>query len=344
MVHVSKVDELRVCSQLGLADENTMTEQLNRRNLLKTGLLAGGAAMSTAALAATVAVADEAPERTPQRAAPRYCLNTSTIRGQKLTIVEEVELAAKVGYDGIEPWIREISAYTQNGGSLKDLGKRIADAGLTVESAIGFAAWIVDDPAQRQVALETAKRDMEIVRQLGGTRIAAPPVGATKEEVSLAAAAERYAKLLEVGREVGVTPMLELWGFSRSLHRIGEVAYVAVESGQPDATMLLDVYHIYKGGSDFHGLKMLNGASIGAFHFNDYPADPPRDQIGDADRVHCGDGVAPLTQIIRDVYASGFSGALSLELFNREYWKQDAEVVARTGLEKMKLSVDKALV
>ena len=47
--------------------------------------------------------------------------------------------------------------------------------------------------------------------------------------------------------------MVELWGFSQTLHRIGEVAYVAVECGQPDATMLLDVYHIYKGGSDFHG-------------------------------------------------------------------------------------------
>jgi hypothetical protein len=35
----------------------------------------------------------------------------------------------------------------------------------------------------------------------------------------------------------------------------------------------------------------------------------------------------------------GFSGYLSLEVFNREYWKQDALVVARTGLEKMRAAV-----
>ena len=313
---------------------------MNRRDALKTTLAAGGAAMAIGA-AARASGNEKATE--VSQAAPRYCLNTSTIRGQKLSIVEEIDLIAKVGYDGIEPWIREITSYTEGGGSLKDLAKRIADAGLKVESAIGFAAWIVDDEAQRAAALETAKRDMDLVRQLGGTRIAAPPVGATNEKVDLSAAAERYAKLVETGREIGVTPMIELWGFSQSLHRIGEVAFVAVESGQPDAAMLLDVYHIYKGGSDFHGLKMLNGASIAAFHFNDYPADPPRDRIGDADRVHCGDGVAPLTQIIRDIYASGFHGALSLELFNREYWQQDAEAVARTGLEKMRKSVDRAL-
>ncbi|MEZ6108646.1 MAG: hypothetical protein R3B96_21830 [Pirellulaceae bacterium] len=55
------------------------------------------------------------------------------------------KLAAKAGYDGIEPWIREIEVYQQEGGSLADLRKRLDDHGLRVESAIGFPQWIVDD-------------------------------------------------------------------------------------------------------------------------------------------------------------------------------------------------------
>jgi hypothetical protein len=31
-----------------------------------------------------------------------------------------------------------------------------------------------------------------------------------------------------------------------------------------------------------------------------------------------------------------YAGYLSLELFNREYWKQDPNEVAKTGLAKMK--------
>ncbi|MCA9267994.1 MAG: sugar phosphate isomerase/epimerase [Planctomycetales bacterium] len=305
---------------------------MHRRDAIKSAVLAAGALGSGAAAA-------RAAETRPAPIRARYCLNTSTIRGQKLSLVEEIDLAAKTGYDGIEPWMREIDEYVDNGGSLDDLRKRIADSGLTVESAIGFAAWIVDDDEKRRQGLESAKRDMERVRSLGGARIAAPPVGATNEAVDLAAAAERYAKLLEVGRAAGVTPMLELWGFSKSLSRMGEVAHVAIESGQPDAAMLFDVYHIYKGGSDFNGLKVLSGKAIAAFHFNDYPADPPRATIGDADCVYCGDGVAPLTQIIRDLYASGFNGPMSLELFNRTYWQQDAAQVVKTGLEKMKAAV-----
>ena len=39
----------------------------------------------------------------------------------------------------------------------------------------------------------------------------------------------------------------------------------------------------------------------------------------------------------------GFNGILSLELFNREYWTQDALTVARTGLEKMRAAVRSSL-
>jgi 2-keto-myo-inositol isomerase len=53
--------------------------------------------------------------------------------------------------------------------------------------------------------------------------------------------------------------------------------------------------------------------------------------------------VAPLTEILADLQAIGFCGVLSLELFNREYWKQDPLWVAKTGLEKMRTVVRKAL-
>jgi len=79
------------------------------------------------------------------------------------------------------------------------------------------------------------------------------------------------------------------------------------------------------------------------FHMNDYPAKPPRADITDAARVYPGDGVAPLTQILRDLRATGFRGVLSLELFNPTYWKQDALTVARTGLDKMRAAVRASL-
>ena len=311
-----------------------MHEQLSRRQLLA----AAGAGIAFSA--STVTADESGSTRTPFR----YCLNTSTIRGQKLGIVKEIEITARAGYDGIEPWVRDIEEYVQQGGSLKDLRKRIEDAGLTVESAIGFAQWIVDDDAARAKGLEQAQRDMDLLQQIGGKRLAAPPAGATDQtDLDLMKAAERYRALCELGERMGVVPQVEVWGFSKSLARLGESVFVAIESGHPRACLLPDVYHIYKGGSDFAGLRMLGPQGVQVFHVNDYPADPPRASINDAHRVYPGDGVAPLDAIFRTLREIGFCGALSLELFNRDYWQQDALTVARTGLEKTKAVVERAL-
>jgi sugar phosphate isomerase/epimerase len=99
--------------------------------------------------------------------------------------------------------------------------------------------------------------------------------------------------------------------------------------------VLPDVYHLYKGGSDFAGLGLLSARAIGIFHVNDYPK-IDRAKINDADRVYPGDGIAPLKEVFAALRAMGYRGFVSLELFNREYWKQDPHTVAKTGLEKMK--------
>src|SRR5262249_12380132 len=155
--------------------------------------------------------------------------------------------------------------------------------------------------------------------------------------------AERYRALLELGDEMGVVPQVELWGFSKSLSRLGETALVAVESRHPKACVLADVYHLHKGGSGFAGLRLLSGQALQVRHMNDYPANPGRAEITDAPRVYPGDGVAPLVPMLRDLHAAGFRGVLSLELFNRDYWSLDAFQVARTGLEKMKAVAGRAL-
>jgi sugar phosphate isomerase/epimerase len=316
-----------------------MPIQFDRRQML----LAGGAAVAATLTTSVETLATSTGPNRPANEPFGYCLNMSTIRGQKLSLSEQVEVAAKAGYHAIEPWIREIQQFADNGGKLADVKKQIADAGMTVESAIGFANWIVDDDEKRAKGLETARHDMDLVRQIGGKRIAAPPAGATRQsDLNLFKVAERYHALLELGKEMGVTPQVELWGFSQSMKRLGELVFVAAESGHPDACMLPDVYHIYKGGSDFEGLRVINGAAIHVFHMNDYPNDPPRATINDAHRVYPGDGVAPLSKILRDTHATGFRGILSLELFNQDYWKQDALEVARTGLEKMRTTVRQA--
>ena len=315
-----------------------------KSNLSRRRFIAGVGASAGAVVAGNVATV--ASENTGNARVPfTYCLNTSTIRGQNLSLDKEIEIAAKAGYTGIEPWVRKISDYVGNGGNLRDIRRQLSDSGMTVEGAIDFSQWIVDDEAGRRKGFEQVKQAMDLLSQIGGKRIAAPPAGATREPgLDLMKAAERYRALLELGDEMGVVPQLETWGSSKNLCRLGEAMFVVIESGHPKACFLPDVYHTYKGGSDFNGYKQLSAHAVQVLHMNDYPADPPRETISDRDRVLPGDGIAPITQILRDLIANGSRAALSLELFNPTYWKQDALTVARTGLAKMKDAVNKALI
>lgn len=212
--------------------------KLSRRQAITTTGLGIGTALASCRAPVLAAETALSPAAEPFL----YCLNTATIRGQTLGLVKEIEITAQAGYQGIEPWINSIQEYVDNGGSLKDLKKRMADLGLSLESAIGFPEWVVDDDARRAKGLEQARREMDWVAQLGGKRLAAPPSGATQAPgLDLFKAAERYRSLLEAGDQIGVVPQLELWGFSRNLNRLGECAFVAIEAAHPKACVLADV-------------------------------------------------------------------------------------------------------
>ena len=309
----------------------------SRREVLGTGVGVFGAAATAA-------------WQTQGRARPAnepfgYCLNTSTIRGNQLDIVRVVEAAARAGFHAIEPWITELDAYTKAGGTLKDLGKRIADAGLTVENAIAFNAFLNDDPAERAAAMERLKIDMDKVAQIGGTRIAVPPgrAAANAAPVTLDNAAKYYREALEMGEKTGVTPLLELWGTHPLLGPLRNGTYVTVAAGRPDASLLLDIFHLYKSGTPFTALKQINGAALHVMHINDYPQAADPSTLNDGNRIYPGDGVAPFTQILRDLRDNGFRGCFSLELFNREYWAKSADENLKTGLEKIRSVVRQAL-
>lgn len=273
------------------------------------------------------------PQRAPGPDRFRYCLNTSTIRGQDPGLPGTIEIASRAGFEGIEVWINDLQKYLESGLSAQSLKRILDDHGIRVESAIGFAPWLAD----RGDGFLQMEREMEMLSQIGCTRIAAPPAGLDGEEsLDLFKAGEKYAKLLELGRKTGVMPQLEFWGTSPHLWHLGQALMVAAVADDPDGRILPDVYHMFRGGSGFHTLGLLDGKLIEVFHMNDYPGDKPRETQGDADRVYPGDGVAPLRQILTSLREMGGEKVLSLELFNVKLWNDDPLEVAKTGLMKMK--------
>ena len=262
----------------------------------------------------------------------RFCLNSSTISGQKLSITQYIDIASRAGYDGIELWINDLKSYLNSGQTVASLKKCLDDNHIKFENAIGFAPWLADGDA----GFKEIKEDMELLAKLGCPRIAASPAGLSEyKPLDLFKAGERFRKLIELGRQSGVMPQLEFWGGSKTFWHIGQAFMIAVVADDPDARILADLFHMYIGDSGFDTLKMVNGQLFEIFHMNDYIASIPKAQQVDANRVYPGDGAAPIKEILTNLKNSGGNKVLSLELFNPNYWKQDPFVVAQTGLQKM---------
>ncbi|AMQ55896.1 sugar phosphate isomerase/epimerase family protein [Algoriphagus sanaruensis] len=297
-----------------------------RRNLLKS------LALLPLAATAQPSLAMESPKEATRF---KFSLNTSTIRGQKLSLPQIIELAARSGYDGFEPWMMEIEGYLKEGKTLASLKKLASDAGLEFFDCIGFPTWMAQDEEKSKTGFTQMEKEMGILAELGCTRVAAPAIG-TDAPLDLLKAGERYKKLLELGRKTGVMPQLEFWGAFPSFFHLGQAMAVAAAADDKDAKILADVYHLFRGGSGFEGMKMLDGHAIDIFHMNDFPGDIPRTEQQDKDRVMPGDGAAPMQELSDTLKSKGGQLILSLELFNPTYYAMDAEVVIKEGLGKMK--------
>lgn len=319
---------------------------MTRRELLKVAGTAGVGAW----MAPLAGCANEQQQQKKQitGATFKYCLNTSTIEGQDLTLREYIDVAGEAGYDAIELWVEDVRKYLEEGNSAEDLKKHIEKNGLTVENAIGFAPWLAPGKEGKKAGFARMEKDMNMMGKIGCKRIAAPPASQTEnlakmevDELDFFEAGERYRELIELGHQTGVAPHLEFWGVSNVLYHLGQALMIAAIANHPDVHILPDVYHLFRGGSGYEGLKMLGGNFIEFFHMNDFVDDIPREEQKDSDRVYPGDGAAPMNEILGALNDMGGTKILSVELFNPEYYKQDATKVATTALNKMKNLVSK---
>jgi sugar phosphate isomerase/epimerase len=301
---------------------------INRRKALQ--LMGTAAVMPVVHSSAASALALSKPKFT-------FCLNMATIRGQKLGFMKELETAARAGYESIEIWMDSLQEYLQHGGSLTQVKRVLNDLDLKIENCIAFSEWVVDDEATRKKALKEMKVQMGMLAEINCRRMAATGKGLTNETtISLDTIAERYETVLKLGISMGVIPMLEMWGFQKKLSTVAEVTYSAMQSRNLSARILLDIFHLYKGNTPLDTLSFINPEINDILHMNDYPSTISRKAITDADRIYPGDGVAPIKQILQILKRHDQPLILSAELFNAKYYKQDALVVAKTALEKMK--------
>lgn len=265
----------------------------------------------------------DATANTPEqeRTAVTFALNTSIISGYGLSLPDMIRLTAEAGFSGIEIWTQDVEDFIQHGGSLEQLAALIRESGLSVENLIGFAPCVSEDETLRQEGVKQFRKELEYVKALDGKHIAVTGAG-LQEAFSwdrLDHYARQYKEILDICNGTGVRPLLELWG-SHHLSRVEYITAILMRTGRTDGALLLDLYHLYRGGNSWESLSVLHPSVVPVIHINDYPGNIPYTELTDADRVMTGEGICPTKQIFDLLQKKGFQGVISVELFNESYW------------------------
>ncbi len=263
------------------------------------------------------------------------CLNTSTIKPQPL--LEKIRLTAAAGFAGVELWINDVYEFVGQGGEVRDVEKAIADHGLIVPCLIAVRGWGEAAGPEYPLALDEAKRRMELAARLGSPYLVATP---PRERCDMAQVSKRYRDLLEIGRQCGVKPTFEYISFFKSASRLDQAWRVVQEADSDDATLILDAFHTWNSGSTPQDLRAIPAAKISHYHINDGAKNKPPGEQTDPDRVMPGDGAIDLAAEVAVLKEIGYQGTVSLELFNKQLWEQDpAEVLAR-GIDRLRELLD----
>ena len=243
-----------------------------------------------------------------------------------MTLAIHQNTSSGAGYRGsLEGWARAGITHVELTANLLDdflesdslaaAGRVLTDLGLTPVSASCGVGGLWPPNPDHAAALDDLRRRCEMFKTLGLDRIYAP-TGASQEytQDDYAIGVENMRGVGAVGAEFDMIIMAEFLRTSTFISTLTTLLRMMREAGQPNLAPLLDCYHFWSWLSKFEDLDLIRPGEIGHVHFQDVP-DIPRELLTSQTRFIPGDGVSPLTRILRALADKGYRGALSVELF-----------------------------
>jgi 2-keto-myo-inositol isomerase len=218
--------------------------------------------------------------------------------------------------------------------SLAAARRVLTDLGHTpVSAATGVIGLCAPDP-NRMASLDNLKKRCETYAALGLTYVYAT-TGTTQKVApdDYRVCLDNMREAADIARQFGMTLLIEFVRNSSFISTLTTLLKLTRAAAHPNLGAMLDCYHFWSGLDKFEDLDLIQPGEIRHVHFQDVP-DMARELLDNTTRVIPGDGIAPLTQILRTLAAKGYAGPLSVELFLPQFRQGDPFEVACEIREK----------
>jgi 4-hydroxyphenylpyruvate dioxygenase len=249
--------------------------------------------------------------------------NTSAGAGYR----KSLEGWAKAGIRNVEITAALLDAFLKTD-SLAAARSILLDNGLAPVSAACGVGGLWEPNPNHAAALDNLKTRCEMFAELGLAHIYAPVGGMQKfVEDDYKTGADNMRQVGDVAKQFRMTMMAEFVRGSSFISTLTTALKVTRAAAHPNVAIVFDCYHFWSGNNKLEDLDLLKPGEIGHVHFQDVP-DEPRELLDNTTRLIPGDGVSPLTKILRKLADKGYAGPLSVELFLPKFQQGDPFEVA----------------
>ena len=257
------------------------------------------------------------------------------------TLPDKLEAIANAGFDGVEVMESDLLTFD---GTPEDVRRMAGELGLAIVVYQPFRDFEAMPEPQRRRNLDRAERKFDVMRALGTDLVLVcsntQPAALDDDARAAADLAEMAERAARRGLRVGYEALS--WGRHVKLWR--HAWKIVGQAAHPSLGLIVDSFHTLALDDDPAGLADIPGDRI----FLVQLADAPRMSMDVLSwsrhfRVFPGQGGLDIASFLRPVLASGYSGPLSLEIFNDDFRAGPARMTARDGLRSLILAEAEAI-
>ena len=249
------------------------------------------------------------------------------------TLDNKIAAAAAAGFDGIELFENDLVVSPWSPGEVR---ARCADLGLTIDLYQPFRDFEAVPPEMHAANLTRAEHKFDVMAELGTDTIlvCSSISGAAVDDDDLAA--EQLSALADRAQARGMRIAYEALAWGRHVSTWDHSWRIVQRAGHPALGLCLDSFHVLSREVSPDGIADLPGEKIFFLQLADAPhLSMDVLQWSRHHRLFPGQGSFDLTGFVQRVLAAGYTGPLSLEVFNDVFRQADPMRAAVDGMRSL---------
>lgn len=266
------------------------------------------------------------------------CMNTATL-GFREPIAVSAQRIADAGYGWITPWRQEIDEDQP-----QQAAAAIRASGLKVSAYCRTTYLSGDTVQERQAAITSNKRALEVAAELGAATLVAVVGGISGQGRDIGEARQQILDGLDAltdtmratGVAIALEPLHPYYAVDRSVLNTVAQALDWCQQLDPHGSkgfgIAVDAYHVWWDPMLAASIAAARGR-IMALHVCDWLRQT-RDPL--TDRGMMGDGVIDLRGLRAQVEAAGYQGPVEVEIFSSlDWWQRDPAEILDIARERL---------